>query len=127
MRESNTQMDALVGALSEAGFSPSPDFKEGSISLSRLPEFKSNLVFSLMITMEEPFAKEWGSLWDGCSIMSGRILKGATHSEGIYSRKKASERARQEKWAAVWSLYDAGILGDKPGPDYDKWQDISLP
>lgn len=127
MRERNAQIDALVDALSEAGFAPQPDFKDGSVRLAALPEFNSRLVFSLSITMDEPFAKEWGSLWDGCAIASGRILKGATHSAGIYSRKKASERARQEKWAAVWSLYDAGIISERPGPDYDRWQDIALP
>lgn len=116
-----------MGALSEAGFSPSPDFRRGSIGVFSLPEFKSRLVFSLTINMDEPFAKDWNSLWDGCSIASGRISKGAPHSEGIYSRKKASERARQEKWAAVWSLYDAGIIAERPGPDYGRWQDIVLP
>lgn len=127
MRERNAHIDALVDALAAAGFSSLPDFKDGSIRLTALPEFKNKLVFSLTINMEDPLAKEWESLWDGCSISSGRILKGAPHSEGIYSRKKACERARQEKWVAVWALYDAGILGERPGPDYERWQDIVLP
>lgn len=128
MREhSNTHIDLLVAALAKAGFTPAPDFKEGSIKLSSLPEFKDKLVFSLTVTMDEPFAEKWDTLFDGCCLVSGRIIKGATHSAGIYSRKKAAERAKQEKWAAVWSLYDAGILGEKPGPDYDRWQDITLP
>jgi hypothetical protein len=127
MREQNTQMDALVAALAQAGFVASPDFKGGSIALTRLPEFKDDLVFSLVITMDDPFAKEWGSLMDGCAIASGRILKGGAHTAGIYSRRKATERAKQEKWAAVWSLYDAGIMNDRPGPEYDRWEDIVLP
>lgn len=127
MRERNTQIDALVDALSDKGFSTSPDFKEGSIRLSKLPDFKNVLAFSLVITMEEPFARKWESLFDGCSIVSGRILQGASHTMGIYSRKKATERAKQEKWAAVWSLYDAGVLLDRPGPDYERWENIILP
>ena len=120
-------MDALVAALAQAGFVASPDFKDGSIVLTRLPEFKNDLVFSLVIMMDAPFAKEWGSLMDGCAIASGRILKGGAHTAGIYSRRKASERARQEKWAAVWSLYDTGIMSDRLGPEYDRWEDIVLP
>lgn len=120
-------MDALVEALTQKGFGIFPDYRDGRIALEGLPEFGGALAFSLAIIMDEPFAVEWDSLFDGCRIESGRIRKGATHSAGIYSRRKATERAKQEKWAAVWSLHDTGIIADNPGPEYARWQDVVLP
>lgn len=127
MREKNGQIDALAEALAQAGFLPAPDYTQGTIKLGALPEFKNKLAFTLTVTMERPFATQWDSLFEGCELVSGRILRGAAHTTGIYSRKKATERAKQEKWAAAWSLYDAGIIAEEPGGDYEKWEYVTLP
>lgn len=127
MLDPGTQIAALITALEKGGFAPFAEVKDGSVLLRRLPEFKQPLAFRLTITMDDPLARQWDSLFDGCLLESGAMVKGAAHQTATYSRKKAVERAKQEKWAAVWSLYDAGILPAAPQPDCARWQDISLP
>lgn len=127
MTEHKTQMTALLEALTAAGFEPDPDFEQGIVRLTRLPEFRERPIFDLIITMDTPKALEWESLFDGCLLESGRMARGAPHKARIYSRKAAVERKQQEKWAAVWSLYDAGILPPEPRPSCERWQDVTLP
>lgn len=126
MLKEKTQIHVLVEKLQESGFSVAPDFKKGIIELDRLPEFTEKLVFSLTITMDHPESAQWENLFDACSLISGRIRKGSAHGSGIYSRKKAVERARQEKWVASWALLDAGILPQAEQP-CDRWEDVALP
>jgi hypothetical protein len=123
----NRQIHALAEALANGGFTPRVDFQHGLIRVQTLPEFHGKLIFDLTISMDDPLAEEWRTLFDGCALESGRILAGATHGAGIYSRKKAVERAKQEKWAALWSLYDAGIIPEEQKPGEGRWQDIVLP
>lgn len=127
MLDPDTQISALLSALTTAGFSPVPDMKHGDIALNSLPEFTERPAFALTIVMDEPFSKNWQSLFEGCILESGRMVKGAAHRAAMYSRKKAVERARQEKWVALWSLYDAGILPEEQRPVCDNWQDVTLP
>ena len=127
MRERKTQLTALLEALFKAGFEPEADFDQGSIALTVLPEFREKPVFALIIVMETPHSEDWEELFEGCALESGRMLKGAPHKAGIFSRKKAVERAKQEKWVATWALYDAAILPSEPRPCCEKWQDMPLP
>lgn len=127
MREKKSQITALAAALTEAGFSPAADFAQGTIILERLPEFRDAPAYTLTVVMDNPGAEEWESLFDGCILESGRMVRGAARRSAIYSRKKAVERAKQEKWIAIWTLYDAGILPRYPKPDCERWQDVSLP
>ena len=126
MLKEKTQIHFLVEKLRESGFSVAPDFKEGIIELDALPEFTEKLAFSLTIVMEQPECAWWESLFDACTLVSGRIRKGEAHNAGIYSRKKVMERARQEKWVASWALLDAGIL-PQDEPPCARWQDVVLP
>jgi hypothetical protein len=125
--DENRQIHALVDALSKAGFSPKADFRHGSIQVNTLPEFHGKLLFMLTIAMDDPFVESWDSLFEGCTLESGRIQQGAAHGAGIYSRKKAVERAMQEKWAALWSLYDAGIVSEAEKPICARWEEVTLP
>lgn len=127
MSKQQTHLEALVAALSGAGFAPAPDAARGIIALERLPEFKETPIFSLTIAMAAPGARQWEHLFDGCVLEAGRMIKGAAHTARIYSRKKAVERAQQEKWVATWALYDAGILPQEPRPLCERWQDVALP
>lgn len=127
MTEQKTHMTALLEALTTAGFEPEADFEDGTIRLLKLPEFRENPIFDLTITLDNPKVAAWDSLFDDCLLESGRMARGAPHKARVFSRKAAVERAQQEKWVAIWSLYDAGILPREPRPSCEKWQDVTLP
>ncbi len=127
MQEKNTQFYALVKALEQAGFAPDPDAGQSRIVLTKLPEFKDSPVFALSVVMERPFVTQWDCLFDDCILESGAMAKGAAHGKSIYSRKKAVERAKQEKWVALWALYDRGILSERHRPAWGRWEEVSLP
>ncbi len=126
MQERKTQMTALLEALQAAGVGVTPDFKEGTVTLDSLPEFREKPAFRLTITMDDPTATEFDSLFDGCALESGRLLRGAANSR-LFSRKAAVERAKQEKWVASWILYDAGIMPPEMKPLWETWQEVTLP
>lgn len=127
MLDPNAQISVLTQLLAQRGFSPVADAKSGTITLETLPEFRERLAFTLVINMDKPLATAWGSLFDGCVLESGRLAKGGAHGFGIYSRKKMVERAKQEKWAASWALYDAGIFPPGEKPAWESWQEVTLP
>lgn len=127
MREQKTQITALLEALQQAGVAATPDFSEGSVTIDSLPEFRERPAFQLTIVMDNPKATVFDSLFDGCVLESGRLVRGAAHGAGIYSRKARVERAKQEKWVAAWILYDAGIIPPEEKPIWDSWQDVTLP
>lgn len=127
MQESKPQIIALLEALLNAGFTAEPDFKDGAIVLKSFPEFKEKPAFYLAIMMDDPRSVDFEGVYAGCRLESGRIVKGAAHDSRIYSRKTAVERAKQEKWAASWMLYDAGIIPPDEKPSWDEWQDVVLP
>lgn len=127
MREEKTQITALVEALQKAGVAATPDFAEGLITLDALPEFREALAFRLAIIMDNPQSASFDGLFDGCVLESGGMVRGAVRNSGIYSRKTRVERAKQEKWAATWILYDAGIIPPEEKPVWESWQDVTLP
>ena len=126
MLKEKTQLNILAETLEEAGFSLVPDSRQGIIGLEALPGFREKLAFHLTIEMDAPDAVEWENLFDHCTLVSGRISKGGAHAAHIFSRRKAVERAQQEKWAAAWKLHDLGICGQTCLP-CERWQDIDLP
>lgn len=127
MREQKTHMTALLEALHKADITATPDFTEGLVTLDALPEFEERPAFQLTIIMDRPQSIAFDSLFDGCVLESGRLIRGAAHTSGIYSRKARVERAKQEKWVATWILYDAGIIPPEERPVWESWQDVTLP
>lgn len=127
MQTQKTHMTALLEALQAAGIDVTPDFKEGTVTLDSLPEFREKPAFRLTIVMDAPTATAFDSLFDGCALESGRMLRGAAHGSHLFSRKAAVERAKQEKWVASWILYDAGILPPEMKPLWESWQEVTLP
>ena len=127
MQERKTQLTALLEALQQAGVAATPDFAEGVLRLDAVPEFRERLAFQLSIVMDNPTATVFDSLFDGCMLESGPLVRGAAHKAGIYSRKARVERAQQEKWIASWVLYDAGIIPPDERPVWESWQEVPLP